>query len=486
MYAREIGQTNEDILNTVIRTTNEQKRQFGGTLSQQKILQKVSTVSGDILTRFKGNTAELTKAVIQADRLGLTLEQVDKIGESLLNFESSIENELKAELLTGKAINLEKARSAALSGDTVKLTNEIAKQVGGIHQFEKLNVIQRKAYAEAFGMSASEMGDMLRKREFENKLGLTGKETAEEQLRLAKERGITIEESVKKDLEAKSLAELQKYTFEKLKSILEKIASGPMKTIFGYIEKGLKKLEEWGGAFSKLTGGGLGSALGTVLLGAPALVFGVRGLIGMARGLILGPRGSDANPMVVRMQGALGGGLGSIGGNKFVPGLGFVNSQSTLQLAKTMPGTTSADRLAAARQAQGAAGMRNMGIGMGLGIGGMALSGLASSMEPGSVGKGVVGTLGTTATYAGMGMMFGPIGGIIGGGIGLLKGIFDSVSESNEREKAEKAARAETEKRTNDLLQQLAVRPISLNVNNDTIGKWNTYSSQNGSNPNLA
>ncbi len=38
-------------------------------------------------------------------------------GESLLNFETSIENELKAELITGKQLNLERARAAALTGD---------------------------------------------------------------------------------------------------------------------------------------------------------------------------------------------------------------------------------------------------------------------------------------------------------------------------------------------------------------------------------
>jgi hypothetical protein len=299
VLGREIGQTNDDILNTVIKTTVSQKAQFGGTISQQKVLQKVSSVSGDILTKFKGNVSELAKAVLQADRLGLTLEQVDKIGESLLNFEQSIEAELKAELLTGKAINLEKARSAALSGDTAKLTTAIAEEVGNIHKFERMNVLQRQAYAEAFGMSASEMGDMLRKREFENKLGADATKSAAEQLRLAKERGITVEESVRKDLEAKSLAELQKYTFEKISSILSRIASGPMATIYKYIEKGLKGVEGILGGFSKMTGGGLGNALGAAILGAPLLLATTRLMAGGLRGLLF-QRGTDANPMVTR------------------------------------------------------------------------------------------------------------------------------------------------------------------------------------------
>lgn len=490
VLAREIGQTNNDVLNTVIKTTVSQKAQFGGTISQQKVLQKVSSVSGDILTKFKGNVGELAKAVLQADRLGLTLEQVDKIGESLLNFEQSIEAELKAELLTGKAINLERARAAALSGDTVKLTTEIAQQVGNIHKFEKMNVIQRQAYAEAFGMNASEMGDMLRKREFENKLGADATKTATEQLRLAKERGITVEESVRKDLEAKSLAELQKYTFEKISSILSRIASGPMATIYKYIEKGLKGVEGIFGAFSKMTGGALGNALGTALLAGPALVLAIRGLVGFGKGILMGPKGSDANPMVVRFQGAISG-IGAKTG--FTPGMGFTGGTLPGGITQNAAGRyvgangrfVSNATVAAAQQRQGAMGMRGMGVGMGLGIGGMALSGVASGMEPGA-GASAVGVLGQTAQYAGMGMMFGPYGAAIGGLVGLGMGLFSLSKENEERRKQEADQAKETQKRTQEAIQALAVRPVELNMNNQTIANWNTYSQQNGSNPRLA
>jgi len=489
VLARETGQTNNDILNTVIKTTVQQKSQFGGTISQQKILQKVSSVSGEILTKFKGNVGELTKAVLQADRLGLTLEQVDKIGESLLNFEQSIENELKAELLTGKAINVEKARAAALSGDSVKLMNEVAQQVGNIHQFEKMNVIQRQAYAEAFGMNASEMGDMLRKREFENKLGADAKKSAEEQLRIAKERGIKIDESVRKDLEAKSLAELQRYTFEKIKTILEKIAAGPMATIFKYLEKGLKFVESIFGTFSKMTGGGLGNALGAAILGAPLLLATTRLMAGGLRGLFF-QRGTDPNPMVVRMQGAIGG-MGSRTG--FTPGLGFTGGALPGGITQNAAGRyvgangryVSNAQVLAAQQKQGAMGMRNMGIGMGLGIVGMGLDSISSNMEAGGA-RTAVGTLSGAAKGVGMGAMFGPLGMLLGGVAGGLFGLIGEMKATREKEAAEKAAKEEREKKTQELLQQMAVRPLELNVNNDTIASWNTYSTQNGANSSFA
>jgi len=495
VLAREIGQTNDDLLNTVIKTTVNQKAQFGGTLSQQKILQKVSSVSGDILTKFKGNVGELTKAVMQADRLGLTLQQVDKIGESLLNFEQSIEAELKAELLTGKAINLEKARAAALSGDTVKLTSEIATQVGNIHKFEKMNVIQRQAYAEAFGMSASEMGDMLRKREFENKLGADASKTATEQLRLAKERGITIEESVKKDLEAKSLAELQKYTFEKIQSILAKIASGPMATIYKYIEKGLKGVEGILGAFSKMTGGGLGNALGAAILGAPLLLGGIRLITGGLRGLIAAP-GSRMNPgyqyVLNSMGGGMGGGtsnmmMGGGAGGKFYKGGQFLPGGGRAPAGGTfLPPSTAGG------------GFRGfMGSGLGLGLAGMgvglATSAITSNMDTGD-GKTAVSTVGGAASGALTGAALGSVipglgtavGAVVGGLIGGVSSLVSEMQATREKEEADKAARDETQKKTNELIEQLSSRPVKLTINNEDLGRINTNTSMFSGNSKLA
>jgi hypothetical protein len=327
---------------------------------------------------------------------------------------------------------------------------------------------------------------MLRKKELEAKLGVDISKSATEALALADKRGITIEESVRKDLEAKSLAELQKYTFEKIKSILQNIASGPMATIFKYLEKGLKFVESIFGTFSKMTGGGLGNALGAAILGAPLLLATTRLMAGGLRGLLF-QRGTDANPMVTRMQGAIGGGIGGgMGlGGKFVPGLGFVSQSSTSQQIAAMkaatPGMGTQAALAQINQQRGAMGMRNMKIGGGLGMAGMALNMVSSNMEAGGA-RTAVGALGGAATGAGMGMMFGPWGAAIGGLVGGVYGLITEMKATREKEEAEKAAKEEREKNLNEMLQQMAVRPIELNVNNDTIGKWNTYSTQNGAN----
>ena len=91
----------------------------------RQILKQIQGTSKLIQLNFKGNTSELVKTVLQANKLGLSLDQVNKIAGSLLDFEQSIEAELTAELLTGKELNLDKARQFALTNDIAGLTQEI-------------------------------------------------------------------------------------------------------------------------------------------------------------------------------------------------------------------------------------------------------------------------------------------------------------------------------------------------------------------------
>jgi hypothetical protein len=155
-FSGDVAKTKNDILGTAVAIGAENKL----LVNSREVLGKVLSTTGAIRANFRGNLNELTKAVTQAKAFGLELEDVQKTSESLLNFESSIENELKAELLTGKQLNLERARAAALQGDMNTLMQELNVQAGGFDEFMKMNVIQQQALAEAFGFSRAELSDM--------------------------------------------------------------------------------------------------------------------------------------------------------------------------------------------------------------------------------------------------------------------------------------------------------------------------------------
>ena len=76
-------------------------------------------------------------------KIRIELKRSRKIAESLLDFESSIEKQLEAQVLLGRQLNLDKARELSLAGDLEGVLEEVKNQVGA-EEFSKLNVIQRK------------------------------------------------------------------------------------------------------------------------------------------------------------------------------------------------------------------------------------------------------------------------------------------------------------------------------------------------------
>jgi hypothetical protein len=149
---------------------------------------EAAKISGQLAANLQNNPEQIVKAVSQAKALGLTLEQTAKAGEALLNFETSIESELKAELLTGKQINLERARAAALVGDQVTLAQELVNNVGTLEDFQKMNVLQQKALAEAVGLTTDEVANQLRNQKIALETGKSLAQVTEEELLKAQQR----------------------------------------------------------------------------------------------------------------------------------------------------------------------------------------------------------------------------------------------------------------------------------------------------------
>jgi hypothetical protein len=107
-------------------------------------------------------------------------------------------------LLTGKQLNLEKAREAALNNDLATLSDEIAKNVGNAAEFNKMNRIQQDAIAKSVGMSREELATTLTNQEALKNISASSVEDAQEQYNLAKAKGK--EEEFLKQLGNESLA----------------------------------------------------------------------------------------------------------------------------------------------------------------------------------------------------------------------------------------------------------------------------------------
>lgn len=223
-----LGKSMEDVKLDIIDSTTSIRTQTGIALNYNKILEKTLNVGGQIAMQLGNNPKLIAAAVAQANALGLELEQVAKVGQSLLNFQSSIEAELEAELLTGKQLNLEKARLLALTGDYEALSREIAEQAGSFTEYSQMNVIQQQKLAEAFGMSADEMSNMLIDQEAMGK-------TAEELRAEGKE-------DIAQRLEARDAQQQFTDAVEKMKGIFVDLVGGPVGALLNMLTLALEPI----------------------------------------------------------------------------------------------------------------------------------------------------------------------------------------------------------------------------------------------------
>jgi plasmid maintenance system antidote protein VapI len=206
--------------NSILRSAFNTGRLLGISTDQRKVMSDIAKISDGTIIKFRGQADALAAATVQAQKYGLTLEKVEKVGESLLNFETSIENELKAELITGRELNLERARAAALTGDQAVLTAEIAQQVGTLEDFTNLNVLAQKDLAGAFGMTREEMSEMLMNQQRINLLGPIANKSALEQLEYAKANNIELGESLSQSLQQQSVNDRLVRVLERLNDAL--------------------------------------------------------------------------------------------------------------------------------------------------------------------------------------------------------------------------------------------------------------------------
>ena len=210
-------------------------------VSQGQVLRDVATAADGIKASFAGMPGQITKAAATARRLGMELSDLDSIASSLLDFESSIESELEAQLLTGRQMNLAKARELALNNDLAGVGKEIFKNSASLVQFGKMNRIQQEAQAKALGLTRDQLGKIAYQRAIE--AGMTSEQAAaaagvnkEEMERIA------IQEKIQMLLG--KLAQAFTPIIEALVPIVDMFASliAPVAGFIGYLAKGLATL----------------------------------------------------------------------------------------------------------------------------------------------------------------------------------------------------------------------------------------------------
>ena len=200
LYAQVRGEnlkTVTESLYTQIGAINDANK---SAVSQRQILQDIANASPAIAISLEASSKSLVEAAQNARILGLNLQQVDNIAASLLNIEQSIAAEFEAEVITGKQLNLERARFFALTNDLNGLTKEIAANQEILNSFATGTRIEQEAIAGALGISRDEIAQMI----FNQKLqeGISREEAARQAgIGIERAKQLTIQESLNKSIQ---------------------------------------------------------------------------------------------------------------------------------------------------------------------------------------------------------------------------------------------------------------------------------------------
>ena len=135
------------------------------------VMKDIAGSAEEIASFTKAGGDNIAEAAVQARKLGLSLSTSAKIGESLLDFESSIRAEVEASVLIGRQLNLQKARELYLNNDIAGAMKEVVNQMGSEEAFNRLALPQRQALAKSIGVSVAEMSKLVGQ---SDKLNLSG------------------------------------------------------------------------------------------------------------------------------------------------------------------------------------------------------------------------------------------------------------------------------------------------------------------------
>jgi hypothetical protein len=103
----------------------------------------------------------IAEAAVAAAKLGIGLGTAEKMADHLLDYQTSVADEMEASVLLGRDLNLGKARELAYNGKIAESMEAGLEAIGGISEYNKMDYYQRQAVAKALGVSNAEMQKMV-------------------------------------------------------------------------------------------------------------------------------------------------------------------------------------------------------------------------------------------------------------------------------------------------------------------------------------
>lgn len=442
MLSESLSISSSEFQENLAQSVVESSAALGINLPLSEAFETIGQASTNTLVNLRRNPEQLGRALAEAKRLGIEFSQLEQVSSSMLNFESSIASELEAELLTGKQLNLEQARLAALRGDTLQLTKEIANQVGTIADFENMNVVARESLAQAFGMNKDQLAEILLRQEAITANQELGAKLSADQLADARERAKVTGDLGKALLEVQQEADLAK-NFENATKKLQ----DAFKQIALQVTPLVSKLADLLAKFTASPLGKLSAAAVLAGVTASTIAMAVKSFRGISPAMPLYTKDASAGISSVASAGPL-----KADGT---PDMRYASNRSRAQATP-----------ARSRRFRGTAG--NMALGAGFGIAGSMIGGAieeaAETEAMAAVGKGL--------SMAGQGAMIGSIFGVVGMGVGAaIGGVTGAITGYMEKsQKMQEEAQKKRDEEFQSFVKEAMMKEAKVYMDSNLVG----------------
>lgn len=147
--------------------------------AQRDIMIEISALTNDVQLQYSRMPGNLELAVLKAKALGLTMAELKSTGDSLLDIESSVGNELEYQLLTGRRLLVDGKKSltneyrmATMRGDANKQAELMNKFLETEGDTLRTNMFARKKASELLGIDEQTLARSLQKQKIANELGI--------------------------------------------------------------------------------------------------------------------------------------------------------------------------------------------------------------------------------------------------------------------------------------------------------------------------
>jgi len=157
-FSRLNGSSEEVALN-LVKSTQQFAKQ--NNVIPADVMQDLAGAAEEFALFGKEGGKNLIEAATYARKLGTDLKTVTNIGDTLLDFESSISKELEASVILGRELNLNEARRLFYMGEEADAIKTVLNQLGGISEWNAMDRYQKQAVADLLNTQVGELQKMI-------------------------------------------------------------------------------------------------------------------------------------------------------------------------------------------------------------------------------------------------------------------------------------------------------------------------------------